>query len=169
MTISIRIIVVSHFSCLRLQFCSYFQWENHKECQTIFTTLSRKDEATHNVRISLPSNISLISFFCHEPTEDTLMLYIWHFSGLSSEGDQVKEDPSIYVADLAGSLSCCFLQVGRTPSSRHTILHLNIFSLDGPQTIDCCCVSVSCVLWLTSCSLLTVLWALLIGLLGKAN
>ncbi|KAL6853679.1 hypothetical protein ACP4OV_019708 [Aristida adscensionis] len=52
--------------------------------------------------------------------------------------NQVKEEPFISVADLVGSLCCCFLQV-------------------------------SCVLWLTSCSLLTVLWALLIGLLGKAN
>lgn len=72
MTIT-RTVVVSHFSCLWLQFCSYFQWENNKECQTIFTTLSHKDEATHSVRIFLPSNISLVSLFCHD-TEDTLML-----------------------------------------------------------------------------------------------
>ena len=115
--ILIRTAVIDYCSYLRLQFCSYFQWESHKECQTIFTTFSRKDEATHNVRILFsPFNNSLVFFFGHESLEDMLMLLEMIFSGLSSEADQVKEDQFISVVDLGGSLSCCFPQVGSTPS-----------------------------------------------------
>lgn len=37
-----------------MQFCSYIQWESHKDSQTIFTTFSSKDEATLKVGILSP-------------------------------------------------------------------------------------------------------------------
>jgi hypothetical protein len=84
------------------------------------------------------------------------------FSALFFVVDQAQRDQFIFVDDLAGFLSCSFLQVSRTLITALTKRHTIILELTPPVLM---CL-VSCMLWLTSCSLLTVLWALLIAIFG---
>ena len=144
-----------------MQLCGHFQWESHTDCPTILTTFSRKDETTDNVRSTTLNNV----FFSLSWVTITRLLILLSITlaALLFVVDQARSDQFIFVGGLAGCLSFYFLQVSRSNlSSDNLTWHTTQF-----RTKHFSCFAVSCMLWLTSCSLLTVLWALLIALLGK--